>query len=86
MRVLDALPRRVAARGGVIVLAEAGLETWRKHGVCVWRVLRSGFGSSMIFESTGSSKASMRVASEVSLNINTGVLYIFAMRAASIAM
>ena len=36
--------------------------------------------------SSGSSNASIRVASEVSLKMKTGVLYLRAMRAASIAM
>jgi len=47
----------------------------------------SGFGSTIKFERSGSSNASMRVASEVSLKMKTGVLYLRAIRAPlSIAM
>ena len=48
--------------------------------------VRSGFGSCISFGRSGSSNASMRVASDVSLKMKTGVLYLRAMRAASIAM
>ena len=52
--------------------------------VCARRQI--GFRIVISFGRSGSSNASMRVASEVSLKMNTGVLYLRAMRAASIAM
>jgi hypothetical protein len=56
------------------------------YGLCVCRGVRSGLGSIINFARSGSSNASMRVASDVSLRMKTGVLYFRAIRAASIAI
>jgi hypothetical protein len=49
------------------------------------RGVRFSFGSTMTLFRSGSSNAWMRVESEASLRMKTGVLYFRAMRAASIA-
>src|SRR5262249_35031298 len=62
------LPSRMRVPGGTCcVILSSG------YGMCDCRGLRSGLGSTMIFARSGSSNASMRVASEGSLKINTGV-------------
>ena len=75
------LPSRIRVPGGDVLrdpVDRVGLESLARREV--------GFRIDHQFARSGSSNASIRVASEVSLKMKTGVLYLRAIRAASIAM